>query len=115
MQYRRHGTNQTAHQDYAITWKRILSRMKKFEKLAKDQSSTYLQSSQVINLMLENLQLDKRLRMNLLEIKNAIECGGHALIRVWLKYHVDCGNLQRTVSHFLVLLTGKWKDKAKIG
>jgi rhamnosyltransferase len=109
MQYRRYGGNATGNQEFAITWNRIFSRLKKFNKLAKDQNSTYVQSLHVIDLLHTNLQLDENQRKCLKEIYVGIERGGYPLIRLWLKYKVDCGDFRRTISHFLVLMTGKWK------
>lgn len=109
MQYRRHENNATGREEFAISAVRAIQRLRKFKRLALDQKSTYVQSIQVVEL-LDKQKLAGAQKRKLQEIRMGIEKGGFCLIYTWLKYRVNCGSPLRTVSHFLVLLSGMWKE-----
>lgn len=107
MQYRRYGNNATGNQEFSISSKRILRRLKDFDKLAHDQASTYRQSLHFIELVIDSNMLSKKEKKVVFDLKTCIQKGGASTVPIWIKYHVDCGNFQRTISHFLVLFSKK--------
>ncbi len=109
MRYRRDGNNATANQEFSVTRRRVINRLKNFDQLASDQSSTYRQSIHVIDLIEKNNEMLINEGRKLKEIEKSIKKGGIYAGYIWLKYRVNCGNKQRTISHFLVLLSGKHK------
>lgn len=107
MQYRRYGNNSTGNQEFSISSKRILRRLKNFDKLAHDQASTYRQSLHFIELVINSNILSEKEKKIMFDLKTCIRKGGVFVVPTWIKYHVDCGNFQRTISHFLVLFSKK--------
>lgn len=109
MQYRRTQTNATASQEFGISAHRVAKMMKKFDTIASNQVSVYYQSLLTIQLFREAGILSQQQLQTLEEIYKSILNGGLKLLFVWIKYGVSCGNVVRSVSHFIVLFTGRWK------
>ena len=107
MSYRRHSNNVTARQEYGFGIKRIMGRMKDIDLLAKDHALTYNQSLIAIDFLKQ--RNNKKLNLELNELKAAMYRGGISCCRYVIKKNISWGNKTKNISHFLVLLLGKHK------
>ena len=107
MKYRRHGNN-VSHIPIDFGWKRIVRRLIKIQKLAKDHSHNYSQALYVFDVIKEHNIIVKNAKQ-LNAIEKSIRSGGIYGLTVFLKLHVYCGNRYRTISRALILLSGSYK------
>lgn len=108
MHYRRDGNNATVNQQLEVNIHKIISKLKNYNRSVLDQVSAYRQALWTIDLV-KNSKYDFSCRNQLLEIEKALKKGGLPLLKVWIKYKVNCGSKLQTLSHFFVLLTGSHK------
>lgn len=109
-QYRRFENNATVSQEFIINKNRILKAICNFKKLAISQASTYKQSILVLELVEKNYDLAKSDAIKWKKLKNAINNGGFKSLLVLIKFKINCGNIIRTISHIIVLLSNCWKE-----
>lgn len=108
MSYRRYQNNVTANQSYSFNIYRSILRIINLESLAKDHARTYKQSLYTINLMLcDNLSDSKR--KLLIDVKKIIITGGVYGMEKSNIMKIRCGNSIKTVSHYFIILTKKYK------
>lgn len=108
MHYRRSGDNATANQQLEMNMHKIIVKLKNYNRTVLEQVSAYRQAIWTIDLVKKS-KYDFSCRNQLLEIENALKKGGLPLLKVWIKYKVNCGSKLQTLSHFFVLLTGSHK------
>ena len=108
MHYRRTGNNATANQQLKMNTHKIISKLKNYNRTVLDQVSAYRQALWTIDLVKKS-KYDFFCKNQLLEIEKALKNGGLPLLKVWLKYKVNCGSKLQTLSHFFVLFTGSHK------
>ena len=102
MQYRRSGENATASQNLGNSFSNLKTLRKK--SLARRQASTYIQSVFVVRTLLEEIpfHIDRKLLEDLL---SALCKGGIQSLKIWNKYHIDCGSKKRNMLHLGVLFS----------
>lgn len=108
MHYRRDGNNVTVNQQLGMNIHKIISKLKNYNRSVLDQVSAYRQALWTIDLVKKS-KYDFACRNQLLEIEKGLKKGGLPLLKVWIKYKVNCGSKLQTLSHFFVLLTGSHK------
>lgn len=108
MNYRRHGGNVTAAQQYNYGINRILSRLKNINELAKDHAYTYDQTLVFIKKFIKS-GISEEKKQYLSEIEKTIRRGGIPASFFILKHHVSWGNKVKTISHFGIFLLGLYK------
>lgn len=106
MSYRRHGENVTSIQQYGFGLKRIIKRLSKIDKLARDHARTYKQSLYTITL-LKNDKQGKTSDLN--SIEKCICGSGFFAVRLFILNKIDCGNMIKNISRCVVLFSGKHK------
>ncbi len=105
--YRRYGENVTAGQTYTIDFRKIMSRLFGFERLARDHAPTYTQSLLAIKKLEPFLSEGDRIAVK--QIQKAVERGGFYALFIYLKYKIGVGKRMRTFSRALILLSGRYK------
>jgi rhamnosyltransferase len=108
MEYRRHGENTTASQEYNYGIKRILKRLGELEELSRLHAFSYSQTLEFIKKYHECGETEQQKEV-LDKVEKIIRKGGIKGIAGTFKYHVTWGHPLRTVSHTGIMLLGRYK------
>lgn len=105
MSYRRHGENTTKGAVYKTNANYILRMALQAGTVIHNNAYIARDSIDSIDYILK-LKLSDEKRKEVLEIRKALEKGGIYAMRIWHKYHVNCGNAIRTAANWLSLCLG---------
>ena len=115
MSYRRHLTNTTKEAVYKITPAYFLKSLAGVKQVIHNNAFIARDSIDSINYILK-LDISPKMRQQLLEVRDGLEKGGIPAMKMWQKYHINCGNTLRTVENWLSLCLGlerKYMDRNK--
>ncbi len=116
MSYRRHFTNTTKEAVYTIDAKYFMRALKELKQVIHNNAFIARDSMDAIDYMLKLDQISPAKKKELREIREALEEGGVKAMKVWNKYHINCGNRLRTAENWLSLCLGlerKYMDREK--
>lgn len=115
MSYRRHQNNSTKGAVYTITPAYFLKSLSVVSSVIHNNAYIARDSIDSIDYILK-LDLSEDKRRELLEVRSGLEKGGIPAMKMWHKYHINCGNTLRTVENWLSLCLGferKYMDREK--
>ena len=105
MSYRRHQTNTTKDAVYRITPAYFLKSLRGVGTVIHNNAYIARDSIDSIDYIMR-LKIDPGKREELLEVRKGLEKGGILAMKMWRKYHINCGNTLRTVENWLSLCLG---------
>ena len=105
MSYRRHLTNATKEAVYRITPAYFLKSLGSIKNVIHNNAYIARDSIDAIDYIMR-LDIDPKKREELLEVRRGLEQGGIPAMKMWHKYHINCGNTLRTVENWLSLCLG---------
>ena len=105
MSYRRHQTNTTKDAVYRITPAYFLKSLRSIGTVIHNNAYIARDSIDAIDYIMR-LKIDPGKREELLEVRKGLEKGGIPAMKMWRKYHINCGNTLRTVENWLSLCLG---------
>ncbi len=105
MSYRRHNTNSTKGAVYKINAKYFMRMAGQIGTVIHNNAFIARDSIDAIDYILK-LDLKPEKRKELLEIREGLEKGGLSAMKMWHKYHINCGDKLRTAENWLSLCLG---------
>ena len=105
MSYRRHQTNATKEAVYKVTPAYFLKSLGTIRNVIHNNAYIARDSIDAIDYILK-LDIAEDKRKELLEVRKGLEEGGIPAMKMWRKYHINCGNTLRTVENWLSLCLG---------
>ena len=115
MSYRRHSTNSTSGAVYKINAGYLMKMAGQISTVIHNNAFIARDSIDAIDRILA-LDLPQEKRKELLEIREGLEQGGIRAMKMWRKYHINCGNALRTAENWLSLCLGlerKYMDRER--
>lgn len=113
MNYRRYRGSVTAEHDLTVSRSRILDRVHHLDDLAKDHAVVYKSAQFVLaNLQKKDLSADQKKTVQAVE--KCIDRGGIYALYYFLSRKVNLGRKVRTISHLLILMSGKYKKHLRV-
>ena len=116
MSYRRHTSNSTKNAVYKITPHYFFQALTQMRKIIRNNAYIARDSIDAIDYILTLNEISPEKRLELLEVREGLEKGGIPAIRMWNKYHIDCGDRIRTVENWITLCLcyeRKYMDRCK--
>ena len=105
MSYRRHTSNSTKGAVYKINAGYFVRMLKQVDQVIRNNAYIARDSIDAIDRIL-TLDLKPEKRKELLEIQEGLQKGGITAMKMWHKYHVNCGDQIRTAENWMSLCLG---------